>query len=115
DRAAYVLADDQLVAYSTKALSADDAAAFQAIADINVATGVAFTPKQGSLGAFSAEAKAALGLSTDPTETQIRGYLGARYQGFVAEIRARASSDYASLLAKGEVANGRFLVDEAQL
>jgi filamentous hemagglutinin family protein len=115
DRALYVLADDQLVAYAAKTLGSADAAAFQRISDINTATGVIFTPKQGSLAAFSAEVKTALGLSTDPTDAQIRTYLETRYQGFVAAIRAQASADYVGLLAKGTVANGRLIVSAAEI
>ncbi|WP_117193775.1 leukotoxin LktA family filamentous adhesin, partial [Rhizobium terrae] len=115
DRAAYVLADDQLLSYSSKALNGTEQTAFAALVAANDSSGINFTPKAGVLAQYAAEARTALGLSGTPTDAQIRSYLEARYEGFVAAIRASADADYTALLAKGTVDGGRLVIDAANL
>ncbi len=116
DRAAYVLADEQLSAYAAKALSAADATAFTGLVAINNSSGLGFVLKPDvDLQPYAAAAQAALGLPAAPTDAQIAAYLEARYQGFVAAIRVRADADYRALVAAGTVQNGRLVLAAASL
>ncbi|WP_179145253.1 leukotoxin LktA family filamentous adhesin [Rhizobium sp. RU36D] len=114
-RATYVLADDQLLSYSQNALTGNDRTAFAALVAANNTSGMAFVPKAGVLAQYATEARTALGLTAAPTDAQIQAYLESRYQGYVAAIRVRADADYAALMAKGAVDNGRFVVNSSQL
>ena len=115
DRAGYVLADEQLVSYSSKALTTQDRQAFTDLVAANNSTGIMFTPKAGVLASYRQEAKTALGMSTDPTDEQVLAYLERRYRGFVAAIRVRADADYRALVASGEVVSGRLVVSAGQV
>jgi filamentous hemagglutinin family protein len=140
DRAGYVLADEKLAGYAGKALSATDLEAFEDLLAANNSSGINFVLKartdldayaaqaQAALGLatrptdaqieayieerfeeFAAQTKAALGLPGDPTDAQIETYFEERYQGFVAAIRVKADVDYRALIAAGAIEGGRLV------
>ncbi|MBX3530644.1 MAG: leukotoxin LktA family filamentous adhesin [Rhizobiaceae bacterium] len=141
DRAGYVLADEKLRDYADKALSTAELETFDDLLGANNSSGINFVLKaRTDLDAYAAQAQAALGLSTRPTDAQIEAFIEARfveyaaqtraalglsgdptdaqiatyfeqlYQGFVAAIRVKADVDYRALIAAGAVQGGRLVL-----